>query len=101
MQIEANVTANTAYLPELSVKPYFSYGLGIQRVFGERFTAYGQIMLRNGGRNGIAANAGMRYLFGHETKTDEEAEKIFVVNYVTICKNLNLYSNLFFICVLV
>ena len=65
---ETNVTANTAYLPELSVKPYFSYGLGIQRVFGDRFTAYGQIMLRHGGRNGIAANAGLRYIFGHETK---------------------------------
>ena len=76
LQIEANVTANTAYLPELSVKPYFSYGLGIQRVFGERFTAYGQIMLRNGGRNGIAATFGGRYMFGHETKTDEEAEEI-------------------------
>ena len=73
---ETNVTANTAYLPELSVKPYFSYGLGIQRVFGDRFTAYGQIMLRNGGRNGIAATFGGRYMFGHETKTDEEAEKI-------------------------
>ena len=73
---ETNVTANTAYLPELSVKPYFSYGLGIQRVFGERFTAYGQIMLRNGGRNGIAATFGGRYLFGHETKTDEETEEI-------------------------
>lgn len=73
---ETNVTANTAYLPELSVKPYFSYGLGIQRVFGDRFTAYGQIMLRNGGRNGIAATFGGRYMFGHETKTDEEAEEI-------------------------
>lgn len=73
---ETNVTANTVYLPELSVKPYFSYGLGIQRVFGERFTAYGQIMLRNGGRNGIAATFGGRYMFGHETKTDEETEEI-------------------------
>lgn len=55
---ETNVTANTTSLPERSIKPYFSYGLGIQRVYKDRFTAYAQIMLRNGGRNGIAVSFG-------------------------------------------
>lgn len=65
-----NVTANTTSLPELSIKPYFSYGLGIQRAFKDRFTAYAQIMLRNGGRNGIAASFGGRYMLGKETESD-------------------------------
>lgn len=65
-----NVTANTTSLPELSIKPYFSYGLGIQRAFKDRFTAYAQIMLRNGGRNGIAASFGGRYMLGKETESE-------------------------------
>ena len=65
---DSQFTANMATLPDLSMKPYVQYGLGIQKTINDNFTAYGQVLLRHGGRNGIAANAGMRYLFGHETK---------------------------------
>lgn len=73
---ETNVTANTTSLPELSIKPYFSYGLGIQRVFKDRFTAYAQIILRNGGRNGIAATFGGRYMFGKESNSEKQQNSL-------------------------
>ena len=68
---DSQFTANMATLPDLSMKPYVQYGLGIQQTINDNFTAYGQVLIRNGGRNGIAANAGLRYIFGHETKPNE------------------------------
>ncbi len=65
---DSQFTANMATLPDLSMKPYVQYGLGIQKTINDNFTAYGQVLLRHGGRNGIAANAGLRYIFGHESK---------------------------------
>jgi len=59
--------ANAAMLPELSMRPYVQYGLGIQKTINDNFSAYGQVLVRNGGRNGVAANAGMKYIFGHES----------------------------------
>lgn len=64
---DSQYMANATALPELSVKPFFQYGLGIQKLFGDNVTGYAQIVLRNGGRNGIAANAGFKYMFGKET----------------------------------
>lgn len=68
---DSEFTANMATLPDLSIKPYVQYGLGIQKTINDNFTAYGQVLLRHGGRNGIAANAGLRYIFGHESKPNE------------------------------
>lgn len=68
---DTNFTANNVSLPELSIKPYFQYGLGVQKLIGDRFTAYGQVMLRNGGRNGIAATFGGRYMLGKEKSHNE------------------------------
>lgn len=73
---DTNVTANTTSLPELSIKPYFSYGLGIQRVFKDRFTAYAQIMLRNGGRNGIAASFCGKYMLGKESEPEKQEQNL-------------------------
>lgn len=53
--------ANNVSLPDMSVDPYFQYGLGVQKRVGERFTCFGQAMLRNGGRNGIALQFGFRW----------------------------------------
>ena len=57
------VAANTS-IPDLSVKPYFEYGLGLQKRWGERFTGYGQVMFRNGGRNGLTMGFGFRWALG-------------------------------------
>lgn len=56
--------ANNVALPNLSVKPYFQYGVGLQKRWGERFTGFLQAMIRNGGRNGIALSAGFRWTIG-------------------------------------
>lgn len=56
--------ANDVSLPEMSVDPYFQYGVGLQKRMGERFTGFGQAMIRNGGRNGIALQFGCRWALG-------------------------------------
>ena len=50
--------------PDWSVKPFVEYGLGIQKRWGESFTAQGQAMVRSGGRNGIALTAGFKWTLG-------------------------------------
>ena len=57
----ARFKANDVSLPNMSVDPYFQYGLGVQKRIGDRFTGFGQAMLRNGGRNGIALQFGFRW----------------------------------------
>lgn len=57
----ARFKANDVSLPDMSVDPYFQYGLGVQKRIGDRFTGFGQAMLRNGGRNGIALQFGFRW----------------------------------------
>lgn len=51
-------------LPQLSVKPYVEYGVGLQKRWGDRFTGFAQAMIRNGGRNGVALSFGFRWTFG-------------------------------------
>ena len=61
---QARFKANNVSLPDMSVDPYFQYGLGVQKRVGDRFTGFGQAMVRNGGRNGIALNFGFRWALG-------------------------------------
>ena len=56
--------ANDVALPNMSVKPYFQYGVGIQKRWGDRFTGFFQAMVRNGGRNGVALSLGFRWALG-------------------------------------
>ncbi len=57
---ETSATANGVKLPEMHTKPYVEYGVvGIQKRMKDKFTAFGQAMIRNGGRNGIALTAGV------------------------------------------
>lgn len=57
---DTKFTANNVSLPELSLDPYFLYGLGIQKTAGERCTGYLQSMFRSGGRNGVGFQFGFR-----------------------------------------
>ena len=57
--------ADDVALSELAVKPYIEYGVGIMKRHGDRFTGFGQAMIRNGGRNGIALTLGLRWALGH------------------------------------
>jgi len=76
---KTNVMANDVRLPQLSVKPYVQYGVGLQKSWGERFTAFFQTMIRNGGRNGIVLSAGFRWAIGKDysqnSKTPQKTER--------------------------
>ena len=61
---DSKVRANDVRLPEMSIKPYVQYGLGIQKRFNDRILAFGQAMISNGGRNGISLNFGLRFKVG-------------------------------------
>ena len=53
--------ANNVELPQLSIDPYFEYGLGVQRKWKERLSGFVQAMARSGGRNGVALQIGFRW----------------------------------------
>ena len=61
---DSKVTANDVRLPEMSIDPYVQYGAGIQKRFKDRFLAFGQAMIHNGGRNGVSLTAGLRWKVG-------------------------------------
>ena len=63
---KSEVRANDVRLPEMSIKPYVQYGIGVQKLIKDRFVAYGQAMMHNGGRNGISLTAGFRWKIGKE-----------------------------------
>ena len=56
----AKFKANDVYLPDLSIKPFVQYGTGIQKRWGDRVTGFFETMIRNGGRNGVALQFGLR-----------------------------------------
>jgi hypothetical protein len=72
---ETQAYANGVKLPEMSIKPYVEYGVGVQKQVGDRFTGYAQAMLRNGGRNGIALTGGFRWALGKDAN-DRAKEKV-------------------------
>ena len=68
---ETQATANGVKLPEMHVKPYVEYGVGLQKCWNDKYSAYGQAMLRNGGRTGIALSFGFRVALGGRGKYNE------------------------------
>lgn len=62
-------TANGISLPDMHVKPYVEYGLGVQKRWADKFTAFFQTMIRNGGRNGVALTGGFRWSIGKDPAT--------------------------------
>lgn len=59
------VTAGDVRLPEMSIKPYVQYGVGVQKTFkNDTITFFGQTLIQNGGRNGVSLNAGIRWAIG-------------------------------------
>ncbi len=71
---DTKVTANDVRLPEMSIKPYVEYGVGLQKSWHERFTGFIQAMLRNGGRNGVALTFGFKWSLGNESKPIEKVQ---------------------------
>ena len=60
--------ASDTTLPELSVKPFAKYGLGVRKTWGERLTGFIQAYVTSGGRNGVGLQAGVSYTFGKSGK---------------------------------
>ncbi len=56
--------ANDATLPDLSVKPFVRYGLGVRKTWGEKLTGFFQTYFTNGGRNGVGFQLGFRVNLG-------------------------------------
>lgn len=65
-------TANDVRLPQLGIGPYVEYGLGLQRRWSDdsRYSAFGQAVVRNGARNGVALSFGFKAMLG------KKAEKV-------------------------
>lgn len=69
---ESSAMANNVKLPEMTIKPYIEYGLGIQKTWDEKNTAFLQAMVRNGGRTGIAFTGGYRRAIGKDNLQREK-----------------------------
>lgn len=50
-------------MPEMRVKPYVQYMLGVQKDWNDKFSGYIQTGYRDGGRKGIDAAAGFKWAF--------------------------------------
>ena len=59
--------ANDISLPDLSIRPFVKYGVGVRKLWGESFTGLVQAYLTNGGRNGIGLQIGGRWILGKKT----------------------------------
>ena len=82
---KSDVMANDVSLPQMSIKPYVQYGVGVQKKVKDNFTAYGQTMIQNGGRNGVSLTAGFRWAIGKDESNtkkviNKKKKEIFVRN---------------------
>lgn len=67
---------NGVIQPRVSIDPYVEYGGGIQRKWKDRYTSFGQILFRGGGRNGVSFYFGFRYAFGKDLKIPKSKTNI-------------------------
>ena len=71
---ETRFAANNVRLPEMSIRPYVEYGVGLQKVWQDKCTGFVQAMLRNGGRNGVALTFGFKWAVGKDNKPIERVQ---------------------------
>ncbi|MBQ3312109.1 hypothetical protein IJG72_08535 [bacterium] len=69
---KAEFQANDLALPDIAVKPFVKYGLGIRKSTGDRFTGFLQTYLTGGGRNGISVQAGLRWALGSDSANEDK-----------------------------
>ena len=80
---KTDVSANGVRLPEMHIKPYVQYGVGLQKQIGECFTGFLQAMLHNGGRNGISITGGFRWAIGKNQEVKVETPQFKTGNKVS------------------
>lgn len=69
---KTNFSANNVSLPDLSIKPFVKYGIGVRKTWGEKITGFFQCYFTNGGRNGVGLQTGFRWAIG---KTPSDSNK--------------------------
>ena len=69
------MTANDVKVPQLSNRAYVQYGIGIQRSWSDRFTAFFETLLRGGGRNGVMLFGGFRWTLGRDNNKQNLKDK--------------------------
>ncbi len=84
---KTKVTANEIVLPQMSIKPYVEYGLGLQKRWKDRFAGYAQAVIRNGGRTGIAFTFGFRWSLGRTPQKNVNINDNTLVSSRKIIKN--------------
>lgn len=60
---KAKFKAQNVKMPEISVKPYVKYGLGLQKIWVSKVSAFGEVMRLDGGREGFDFTAGFKWTF--------------------------------------
>ena len=75
---KSHITADGVRMPEMSMKPYIEYGAGVQRNWDDKYTAFGQAMVRNGGRKGVALTLGFRWAIDRDD--DKKKDKVNAPN---------------------
>ena len=60
---KTDVKANDVKLPEMSIKPYVRYGIGLQKSWKDEFSGFAQAFVTHGGRNGVGLQAGFSRYF--------------------------------------
>ena len=64
--------ANDVSLPEMSVKPYAKYGVGVRKTWGQKFTGFLQAFVTSDGRNGVGLQFGFRWKLGKNVEKSSE-----------------------------
>lgn len=50
----------------IRIDPYCEYGFGLQRKWKDKYTCFGQVLMRGGGRNGVSMYVGLRTALGKD-----------------------------------
>lgn len=58
----------------VSIDPYCEYGFGVQKKWEDKYTGFGQVLMRGGGRNGVSIYLGLRMAMGGD-KTSIQSKK--------------------------
>ena len=90
---KTNFSAKETPLPDIGVKPYFQYGFGVQKRWGDRFTGFFEMMFRSGGRAGLALTSGFRWTLGKDK--DSYSAKKTKVKTKNKKKNISKFKKLF------
>ena len=88
---KTNFHANDIALPELSVKPYVRYGVGLRKVWGDKFSGYLQAFFTGGGRNGVGLSAGFKWTLG---KSSDDVSKSTQGSTKVVKSQRNVYGSI-------